>query len=359
MSFIFRAASLPCFLVTGITKSAAYKIGGPVDRDEMATQWNAVLVDQQWRLCDVFWASMCVVGRKSRDWAMMAMDGDIKMFEDEAGVVEGDEGEEGEEENQDGGGKTEHYVNEFFFLTDPDMLVMTHFPDKDLWQMLPEPIEIGDFEKNVYIRERFFQLGIMWNENSHQDCVVHAQKGEIEIIFDLPLDKFKNMQFRYILFKERLPEDTDEDVRNSSLERYVFYQKTTTGTMLYRAVFPVVGRFKMDIFGLDTTVHDNLDLVCSYIIVCDEAKHGVQPLPDIPDIGWGPGPEAAEKGLKPTTHEEGIIYSKDGNVEIAFEMENPLTVLQNLRHNELDELLLSRHAVVDIEDGEMKVSNAV
>jgi len=43
----------------------------------MLAQWNAVYVDDQWRLLDVFWASTCLVGRHSADWALLDSDGEL------------------------------------------------------------------------------------------------------------------------------------------------------------------------------------------------------------------------------------------------------------------------------------------
>ena len=49
----------------------------------MLAQWNAVYVDGQWRLLDVFWASTCLVGRHSADWALLDSDGELVDSNDE------------------------------------------------------------------------------------------------------------------------------------------------------------------------------------------------------------------------------------------------------------------------------------
>ena len=72
-----RAAGLPCVVLNGVNKSAAYQLGRPIDRRAMLAQWNAVYVDDDWRLLDVFWASTCLVGRHSGDWALLDSDGDL------------------------------------------------------------------------------------------------------------------------------------------------------------------------------------------------------------------------------------------------------------------------------------------
>lgn len=77
-----RAVGMPCVLVNGINKSSAYQPGRPIDRSALRAQWNAVYVDGQWRLIDVFWASTCIVGRVSPDWKLLSVDGIPKDFPD-------------------------------------------------------------------------------------------------------------------------------------------------------------------------------------------------------------------------------------------------------------------------------------
>jgi transglutaminase/protease-like cytokinesis protein 3 len=67
---VCRAANLQSFIVSGVNKSAAYEVGGKLDVEQHGAHWNAICVDGDWRLFDVFWASTCVVGRKSAEWAL-------------------------------------------------------------------------------------------------------------------------------------------------------------------------------------------------------------------------------------------------------------------------------------------------
>ena len=74
---VYRAAGLPCVVINGINKSAAYQLGRPIDRHSLSAQWNAVYVDGEWRLLDAFWASTCLIGRCSADWALIDVDGQM------------------------------------------------------------------------------------------------------------------------------------------------------------------------------------------------------------------------------------------------------------------------------------------
>ena len=113
----------------------------------------------------------------------------------------------------------------------------------------------------------------------------------------------------------------------------------------------------MDLFGKNDEVHENFDLVCSYMIDCPLAAMDVDALPDNPDIGWGPGGESERVGLVAKSHEEGVINSNDGKIEIRFECkDDALSVLQNIKHNELSEFLLQKHAIARIEEKELVIN---
>lgn len=58
-------------------------------------------------------------------------------------------------------------MNEFFFMPDPEELIWTHFPSDERWQLLTKQITLEDFEKSVYIRERFSDLGMSMIEGAY------------------------------------------------------------------------------------------------------------------------------------------------------------------------------------------------
>ena len=97
-------------------------------------------------------------------------------------------------------GETMHHVNEFFFLTDPDQLIYTHLPDSPKWQLLDEEYTLQKFENNVYVRERFFDMGVTMVESSKKDCIVKTENGEIQVMFGLSGNTSKSLQFRFLLY---------------------------------------------------------------------------------------------------------------------------------------------------------------
>lgn len=86
-----------------MTKSAMYELGGEVDRTSMASQWNAVYVEGEWRIVDCFWASVCVDERNSIDRVELTKKNRLKrVMEDGEGPVP---------------------FNDFYFLVDRSTIV--------------------------------------------------------------------------------------------------------------------------------------------------------------------------------------------------------------------------------------------
>jgi len=139
------------------------------------------------------------------------------------------------------------------------------------------------------VRDRFFQLGLSIPDERLKNGVQTTVGGHAVISLRMPAERSAKYDFRYLLFKSR-HSTSDSHV---PYERFVMYEKKTD-VISYTARFPVTGRFKLDVFGLDVGQHDSYDLVCSYLIDCNDADKKATLLPDCPDIGWGPGSLAEE-----------------------------------------------------------------
>ena len=176
-----------------MNKNSAYEIGSQLQKPSLMAQWNVVFVTDQWRLCDVFWASSFVKGRKSREWALLAADGTVK---EEAG--EEKKPISSIEENED---ENIHTFNEFYFLTDPDKLICTHIPKDPQWQLLPHPFTEEKFEKYTYLRERFFELEMTLIEDSEEECLVQTDMGEVRLVFGLKESTAQLIDFKFHLYR--------------------------------------------------------------------------------------------------------------------------------------------------------------
>ncbi|KAK6178731.1 hypothetical protein SNE40_011246 [Patella caerulea] len=336
-SGLCQMANIPCTIISGMNKSAAYEIGKPANRKTMGAQWNAVYCGGDWRFVDAFWASACVVGRKSREWALVDSDGSPV-----------------DQEEEDDEGETQHRINEFYFLTDPNLLIWTHYPDEKKWQLLPKPASVKDFEDHFYVRERFYILGMETIGPGADKCLLKTDGGEKDINFKLPSNDSYNYRYKYMLYQSRKQKNVEGNV-NVFLDRFVFFEHTAD-LLHFQLRFPVTGDFKMDIYGLDVNSSDTFDLCCTYIIRCPTAKKGCMPFPDCPPLGWGPIGDTKKVGLHPQSHQKGVVESKDGNVEIRFKTEKEIQLYQNLKHSVLDDATLSRYTMARQEGDEAVVN---
>lgn len=50
--------------------------------------------------------------------------------------------------------------DDFYFLTDPEDFIVSHFPDEEKWQLLDTPIPLDEFEKRVFKTSTFYSLGL-------------------------------------------------------------------------------------------------------------------------------------------------------------------------------------------------------
>ena len=51
------------------------------------------------------------------------------------------------------------HLNEFYFLTDPELLIKTHFPANDRWQLTEKKYTLSDFLKWPQVFENFYAFG--------------------------------------------------------------------------------------------------------------------------------------------------------------------------------------------------------
>lgn len=64
-----------------------------------------------------------------------------------------------------------HRFDDFYFLTDPEDFVHSHFPDEKEWQLLDTPLSLEDFERGVFKTSAFFSLGLQLIQPRHAHIV--------------------------------------------------------------------------------------------------------------------------------------------------------------------------------------------
>ncbi|KAI0210925.1 hypothetical protein LSAT2_004266 [Lamellibrachia satsuma] len=220
------------------------------------------------------------------------------------------------------------------------------------WQLLPRPLSTLQFEKYVYVRERFFAMGLTLLPDSQRYCVLKtSDDGEVTMKFGIPEHLGRFAQFRYMLFKELADgtmSSSDSGESKINWKGCVFYQQSKE-QLCYVCNMPTVGSFRMDVFGRHVKRDRDLDLVCSYVIVCDSTAN--RRLPDDPDIGWGPVTELEEAGLIAESHTDAMIDVTDPVVVIRFskKTDKEMVFWHSLKHNTFVEEQL--HSCIFLQPG--------
>ena len=309
-----------------MTKSELFEVGGKLDREKMASQWNAVYIDGEWRFVDCFWASVCVENKGSKDFITMDKNGNVKHMKN------------GETQAQP--------FNEFYFLCDPEKLLWTHFPDEEEWQLLKVPISAENFRERLYVREQFHLLEFSLPSGASERGILTSYQGEpVEIKFIIPARRSLFYKFAYVLSQARNEIETNHPV-DILLERFVLMEHKEE-FVRFMVRFPFCGQFQMDIYAADEEVSKEYKLCCTYTIECKEiSREPDLPLPDNPDVGWGCSPIAIDAGITLVRPKESaIIQTKTGQLEMIFSIEGIEFLSHCLKSCVIDESTLSQYVM--------------
>lgn len=88
--------------------------------------------------------------------------------------------------------------DDFYFLTDPEEFIDSHFPDEEKWQLLDMPITVGEFERRVFKTSAFFTMGLRLIQPHHSHIVTGLPsvllilQGRAHILILLVLCSFKH-----------------------------------------------------------------------------------------------------------------------------------------------------------------------
>ncbi|XP_076080221.1 uncharacterized protein LOC143051045 [Mytilus galloprovincialis] len=396
-----QLADVPCVIIDGIAKSSAFKIGEKINKRRTKAQWNAVLIDGEWRLVDLFWASTCVElnSGEAKKIAQNKKNSYAKNTDDETDVkspvpflVNGkemvpDKGPEDNRmtdklENGDIKSNKEHSeqnksetvkpkvkrkkldmkkfkqmkhtedADDCYFLTDPRDLLWTHLPDDEDWQLAEKQLPFLEFEKRVYVRERLYELGIGFEGKHNVQCKHKTKQGKVSLDLKLPRRWAAKLGFRYNFYRSKSTAFCKED-DDGSLEHCVEWE--VKGDILEIDInIPVYGQFRLDLFAKNPLFRAvrEFDLICSYIVYSPMPPRIEIPLPDHPELGWGQNKQSDKFGLKPISHKLSKISTDTGQLELKFQGQKNLNLNVRLKHRILEEGTLSQYSTLRWHDGE-------
>ncbi|KAL3862650.1 hypothetical protein ACJMK2_008604 [Sinanodonta woodiana] len=273
-SKLCRHAGLPCVIVHGYLKGTKYEVGQKISEERHYGEWNAVLTNKQWRFVDTLW-----------------------------GACEDDDPET---------------VDENYFLTDPQQMIVSHFAAEPKWQLLEKPKSLSEFQTMACLKSRFFDLGMQ--VLSHPLCEIIATEGEVDILFGLPHKKGNNQRFQCFIshFGKQHTRKALSQGRGNNVP--IFIHRLTESSISIKVRFPEASTYKLEIVGKelgDPRLKD-FDWVVVYKVLVEIPSPKTFPAPDV--IGWGPGKEIIQVGLAPFNYTSGIIVAKNLQTKIRFKI---------------------------------------
>ena len=303
--FFLSLAGLPCVVIHGYLKGSTYEIGQTLTKDTHYGEWNAVLVDNNWRLVNAFWGA-CAVGADS--------DSELTMYR----------------------------LDENFFMADPDQMAYTHYPEEPKWQLLEPTMSMFIFEKRAFLKERFFEMDM--RVLSHSNCEIKVQNGEEEILFGMNPARAANLEFMCLIY---MKEEKDYRILYDDENRYQhdFLYRPNEDSLAVKIRFPKKGTYRVEIVGRDNTIIDenyDYDWIAIYKATVVNGCKKYAAFPKAADAGWGNSPVLEQIGLSSANYEQrrAILTAEEGMCTIAYDIKRP----------EAEDLMLS-YKMINVNSG--------
>ncbi|XP_046335302.2 uncharacterized protein LOC124117442 [Haliotis rufescens] len=286
-----RFSGVQSVVLTGYAKGLDYRPGDKFKGNEYNHSWNGILIDGNWYLVDSHWATRYLTSEKNAPENLV------------------------------------YEYDDFYFLTDPEQLIYSHWAHKPEWQLLTASIDLQDFENLPLVKSYFFKCGMFFI--SHHVGVVQTKKGKIAIT--VGFSKPTNFTYK-IVFSD----SNDETYQGQKLKNFALQEhgKNQTTTFIFRA--PKSGQYYFTIFAQLLTgelgVKNVFTASAEYKVVADTASNDAKPLPNCSDSCWGPGVAVDQLGIV-ANPPQGIIPTTDGRVNLEFKKTRPAFLLAKLRKN--------------------------
>jgi transglutaminase/protease-like cytokinesis protein 3 len=184
-----EAMNLEAIVVEGYAKSDSYGVG--TDKD-VNHAWNAVKIDGVWYLADATWGAGTLSG---------------KAFQAN--------------------------FNSYYFAIAPDQLIYSHYPAKEKWQLLSQPLARQDFDRMPKVFSHFFKYNLDFV--SHKTQLIQSN-GRLDIILHAPTDTL--ISARLLSGSSRLDDS------------YTFVQRQEN-KIFVSVTAPSAGNYELAIFAKD------------------------------------------------------------------------------------------------------------
>ncbi|XP_034419425.1 kyphoscoliosis peptidase [Cyclopterus lumpus] len=298
-----REVGIECQEVPGYSKGVGYLQGQSLKNVKSDHLWNSVLLGGQWFLLDACWGAGRVdVQRESF----------VKRFDD------------------------------FYFLTDPEEFVESHFPDEDKWQLLDAPITREEFERRVFKTSAFFTMGLRLIQPHHFHIVTDDGEANVSLSFSRPATFTYEITQHQDFLHCGAPEQ--KECSNSSFGLLTVSHRS----MKLQLLPPASGVYDVKVFARPETATTSLIWVCSFTVECPIPR-AMEEIPENPFLSWGLQPVAGALGVSGSSQGSKAAETEEGVFELALKTSRPLMVLCELVHPGLEAAVAKRCLATQIQ----------
>ncbi|XP_020499018.2 kyphoscoliosis peptidase [Labrus bergylta] len=298
-----REVGIDCQEVPGHSKGIGYRQGQSLKNVKSDHLWNAVLLGGQWFLLDACWGA----GRVD-----MEHESFVKRFDD------------------------------FYFLTDPEEFIDSHFPDEEKWQLVDAPITQEEFERRVFKTSTFFTMGLKLVQPHHAHIVTDDGEANVCLGFSRPATfTYEITQHRDLL---HCGASEQKESNNSSYGLLTVSHRS----MKLQLLPPASGVYNVKVFARPETATTPLFWVCSFTVECPTPR-AMEEIPENPFLSWGLQTAAGSLGVAGSSQGSEVAEVEEGVFELALKTSRPLMVLCELVHPQLEGTVAKRCLATQIQ----------
>ncbi|ESO06527.1 hypothetical protein HELRODRAFT_188380 [Helobdella robusta] len=287
-------AGLHCVTLSGWAKGVDYKPGMPLTTIPPNHSWNAVFIDGCWQLIDCHWATRYLQSERNTPESLV------------------------------------YEYDDFYFLTEPGMLVYSHMPEEPQWQLIHPVRSRLEYEEYPLVKSFFFNIGMQFLQQNRG--IIFTKRGVVTVTLGFT-------QPTAFTFKLVSVENNSEFVQGLQLKRYVL-QETTDDRVTFYFRSPREGKYYLTVFAqpiADKMKFENVfKAACEYKIICDQAAPDVKPYPLCSDANWGAGAPVKQYGLTPSV-KTALISAPNGRVDLMFKKTRDIRLFARLVKEGIDE----------------------
>uniref|UniRef100_A0A1I8H736 TGc domain-containing protein n=1 Tax=Macrostomum lignano TaxID=282301 RepID=A0A1I8H736_9PLAT len=288
---LVRAGGVPIERIEGWKKSADSKVGFHVRRS--VNPWHACFVSGEWRLVDVHWAASSVFSSRTGRYRELDKDGELSqtLTASETPQIEEKFGR-----------------NEFFFLTDPEKLVMSHYPDDRSWQLCKKPIKFEQFEQMPhYFAGSEQAMPHCWQVeplNYLKNVILAEEEGRVEILFRVPdAELLRDLEFdAKVSIAKRCLSSSDAPASNRLKHGRIIHcdRLGPAPSDIVQVVFrsPCAGKFALTVRIKKKYGGSGWARLATYIVHCPVVDLDATPKPEPKPYIWSQNRSSSPLGRK-------------------------------------------------------------